>query len=45
MRQKTSFVLESESQLMGHVGNLTHACRCLKDGTTKIQVGEGLKNI
>ena len=38
--QKTGSELESESQSVGHVGNLTHVCRCLQDEATKIQVGE-----
>lgn len=40
MLQKMSSKLESESRSVGHVGNLTHACRCLQDEATKIQVGE-----
>lgn len=42
--RKTGSELESESRSMGHVGNLTHVCRCLQDETTKIQVGERTRN-
>lgn len=38
--RKTSSELESKSRSVGHVGNLTHVCRCLQDEATKIQIRE-----